>query len=152
MKLLKWIVVLAVLFFAWKIIAPRIRLSHGASPAEATAPTGAGGGDCVGAASRAADAWGGGIGRFVNPPYDLDAWGVFRADVETKIGAAEASCASPGESHEKARSAMGDLRTLVSQLDSSIRGGTPPPDNLVQRQESIDKQIDEARELVRGGK
>ena len=47
---------------------------------------------------------------------------------------------------------MRDLRSLSSDLDSAIRGGTPPPSDLVQRQEAIDKQIDEAADLTRAGK
>jgi hypothetical protein len=47
---------------------------------------------------------------------------------------------------------MRDLRSLLSDLDSSIRNGSPPPSDLAQRQEAVDKQIDEAAELTRAGK
>ena len=47
---------------------------------------------------------------------------------------------------------MRDLRSLLSDLDSAIRNGSAPPSDLVQRQEAIDKQIDEAAELTRAGK
>ena len=47
---------------------------------------------------------------------------------------------------------MRDLRALVSDLDTAVRNGSPPPSDAVQRQESIDRQIDEATELVRAGK
>ncbi|HEY2325839.1 MAG TPA: hypothetical protein VGJ82_23485 [Thermoanaerobaculia bacterium] len=47
---------------------------------------------------------------------------------------------------------MGDLRSLLSDLDSAIRNGSAPPSDVVQRQDAIDKQIDEAAELTRNGK
>ena len=46
---------------------------------------------------------------------------------------------------------MRDLRSLVSALDSTIRNGSDASD-LVQRQEAIDNQINEAGELARAGK
>jgi hypothetical protein len=47
---------------------------------------------------------------------------------------------------------MSDLRGLVSELDTAIRNGSSPPDNAVQRQESIDTTIETAAALARGGK
>jgi hypothetical protein len=47
---------------------------------------------------------------------------------------------------------MHELRSLISDMDTSIRNGSPPPSDAVQRQESIDRQIEAAAELVRGGK
>ena len=47
---------------------------------------------------------------------------------------------------------MSDLRGLVSDFDTAIRSGSSPGQDAVQRQEQIDRQIDDARELVRAGK
>jgi hypothetical protein len=69
-----------------------------------------------------------------------------------KISAAESECSCSADSCQKARAAMGDLRSLLSDLDSAIRNGSAPPSDVVQRQDAIDKQIDEAAELTRNGK
>ena len=39
---------------------------------------------------------------------------------------------------------------LVNDLDGSIRGGTEPPADIVQRQEQIDNTINAARDSLRG--
>jgi hypothetical protein len=148
-RILKWIVVIAVVFVLWKVVLPRF--DHG--PAADTATSG---GtvprSCPAAATRASDAWGSGLSRFVNPPYDVDAWSIFRSEVESKIAQAETACACIDQSCEKTRTAMHELRSLISDMDTSIRNGSPPPSDAVQRQESIDRQIEAAAELVRGGK
>ena len=148
-RLIKLAVVVAVLFFAWKYALPWIQRQSGSSPrSNATASQSS----CTGSAARASEAWGSGLHGFVNPPYDLAAWSTFRSDVESKIAAADSECACSSESCSKAHSAMRDLRALVSDLDTAVRNGSPPPSDAVQRQESIDRQIDEATELVRAGK
>jgi hypothetical protein len=40
---------------------------------------------------------------------------------------------------------MSDLRTLVSECDTAIRNGSPPPSDMVQRQEAIDNAIAAAK-------
>jgi hypothetical protein len=51
----------------------------------------------------------------------------------------------------KARDALHNLRALVADVDTAVRGGAPPSD-VVQRQSAIDAEFDVARELVRAGK
>jgi hypothetical protein len=46
---------------------------------------------------------------------------------------------------------MSDLLNLVGEFDSSIRNGSSPPDNAVQRQEAIDTKIEAAAALARAG-
>ncbi len=149
MKLLKWVVLLAIIFLAWKYGLPWLQRQSGSH--STTAAAGAGG-SCVGAAQSASDAWGRGIRQFVNPPYDTNAWSAFRSDIESRISAAESACSDSSESSTKVRNAMRDLRGLVSDLDSAIRSGGAPPSDIVQRQEGIDRQIDDAQDLVRSGK
>jgi hypothetical protein len=148
-RLLKFAVLIAVVIFAWRVLWPWIQQQTG-SPAGAK--TDAGQGSCTGSARRASEAWGSGLHRFVNPPYDVDAWSAFRGEVESKISQSESECGCSSESCTKVRGALRDLRSLVSELDTAIRSGSPPPSDAVQRQESIDRQIDEAAELVRAGK
>lgn len=147
-KLLKWAVIIAILFFGWKTFGPAIREKIGSSKSSSSAESNAAG-SCADGAARASEAWGSGLGRFVNPPYDLEAWGSFRGDVEAKIAKAQAECGCASESCAKAKNALGDLRTLIAELDSSIRSGMPPPGDAVQRQEAIDNAIESARDLAR---
>ena len=149
-RLVKWVLIAAIAFFAWKYILPEIRGAAGSSRGSHASRSSDN--SCVAAAGRASSAWGSGIGRFVNPPYDTDAWSSFRGDVESKISAAEGSCNGSGASDEKVRGAMRDLRSLVSDLDTSIRSGSAPPSDVVQRQNAIDQAIDDAADLVRSGK
>ncbi|MEK6371559.1 MAG: hypothetical protein AABO58_02580 [Acidobacteriota bacterium] len=145
--LIKLIVVVVIVLLIWKKGVPWWEARRG-SAAKTTASAGQ---SCVELAETASNDWGSGIGRFANPPYDLTAWGEFRTRTDAAIARAQSQCACDQESCRKARQAMGDLRTLVSELDSSIRVGTPPPDGLVQRQEQIDNTINAARDAVRGG-
>jgi hypothetical protein len=147
-KLLRLAVIVAVVFFAWKYGLPWVQQKTGSTT---SAPARADD-SCVGAARAASEAWGSGIRQFVNPPYDTGAWSSFRSGIDSKIAAAESSCSGSTESCAKGQSAMRDLRSLVSDLDTAIRSGGAPPSDIVQRQESVDRQIDEAQELVRSGK
>ena len=152
-RFLKGFVAIVLIFVIWKYVIPWIkgeadsfgRSSNAVGSASASSP-------CISSSERASSAWGGGLGRYVNPPYDLGAWSSFKSDVDSKISQAESDCSCTEDSCRKARSAMGDLRGLVSDLDTAIRGGTSPGQDIVQRQEQVDRQIDDARELVRAGK
>jgi hypothetical protein len=148
-RVLKLAILVAGAFFAWKVLWPWIQQQTG-SPAGARVD--ARQNSCTGSAARASEAWGNGLHRFVNPPYDVDAWSTFRSEVEGKISQSESECGCSSESCTKVRGALRDLRALVSELDTAIRSGSPPPGDAVQRQESIDRQIEEAAELVRAGK
>ena len=149
-RLVKLIVAIAVVFLAWKYVLPWIQRQT--SSTSSSSSSGTTQSSCTTLASAASEAWGRGLHQFVNPPYDLNAWSTFRQDLESKIAGADSECSCNSESCGKVRSAMHDLRSLVSDLDSAIRSGAAPPSDVVQRQEAIDKQIDEAAELVRSGK
>jgi hypothetical protein len=147
-RLLKWAVVIAVIVVVWKVAVPKLRemRSDGGTSGAVTQ------GSCPSSAARASSTWGAGLGQFVNPPYDLDRWSALHASVEAQILVAETDCGCPDPSCEKTHAALHDLRTLMSEFDTAIRNGSPPPSDAVQRQESIDRRIDEAAELVRAGK
>jgi len=147
-RLIKWVIVIALVFFAWKYALPWAKKQLEGHPATAAASDNS----CIAAAQRASEAWGSGLHRFTNPPYDLGDWGRFRGDVEAKIAEADAACRESSPSCDMARDAMRDLRTLVANLDNAITSGTPPPDDAVQRQEAIDTKLDTAAALARGGK
>jgi hypothetical protein len=150
-RIIKLLVVVAVVFMLWKYVLPMVK-NQGSRTDASTSSGGAGaGGSCVQSAERAAEEWSSGFTRFANPPFDSFAWSTFRGRVETKIGAAERDCSCSASSCEKSREAMRDLRSLVSDFESTIRNGSSASD-FVQRQESIDNRINEAGELLRDGK
>ncbi len=147
-RLIKWVAIIVLAFVVWKYAVPwaKRQMSRHAPPAVSSDNS------CVAAAQRASEAWGSGLHRFVNPPYDLTAWSSFQSDVQAKISSAESECRGSAQSCDAARVAMSELRTLVGDLDTAIRNGSPPPDDAVQRQEAIDTKIEAAAELTRAGK
>ncbi len=150
-RIVKWLVLLVFLFVVWKYVVPWVKEEAGRGR---TTSARAGGGDssCVSSADRASAAWGGGLGRFVNPPYDVEAWSNFRTEVEAKINIADEACGCAEEPCQKVRGAMRDLRGLIGELDASIRNGSNIEQDIVRRMEAIDREIDEARDLAKGGK
>jgi hypothetical protein len=148
-RLLKLIVAVAVVFVLWKYGLPWAKQHFGGNP---TAEAITADNSCVAAAERASESWGSGIGKFVNPPYDLEAWSTFSGNVKSSIAAAQSACEGSAESCVKARDGLRGLSSLVNDLDTSIRNGSPPPEDIVQRQDAVDTQINVARELARGGK
>lgn len=132
--LLIWIVVIAVIWFAWTHI-PRHRTDTAATAATTATQS------CSAAAHSAADTWGSGVGRFANPPYDTSAWDDFRSRVEDQARRAQEKCLCGDATCTSNRNAMNDLRSLVAEMDTSLRSGSPPPSDLVQRQEAIDNAI-----------
>jgi hypothetical protein len=139
--LLILIVIAAVAWFAWTHYHPNtdIIVSAGVSAAQS----------CASAASAAGDTWGSGVGRFANPPYDLNGWDDFRSRVEQQARRAEEKCLCAETACTTAKSAMNDLRSLVAEMDTALRSGSPPPSDLVQRQEAIDNAINSARDAAK---
>ena len=148
-RIAKLVVIIAVLYVGWKYGLPWLQHRGGGGTQTSQSATQS---SCPGAASSASETWGSGLHSFVNPPYDLAAWSSFKDSVDAKISSAESECSCSSESCDKVRAAMRDLRSLASDLDTAIRAGSSPPADIVQRQEAIDKQIDQAAELTRAGK
>jgi len=148
----KWIVIIALVFGVWKYVIPWVKNEANSMGRSSNLSSASGNSPCVSAAENASSAWGGGIGRYVNPPYDINAWSSFKSNVDGKISNAESECSCSEDSCRTARSAMGDLRALVADLDSAIHGGASPGQDIVQRQEAIDNKINDARGLVQAGK
>jgi len=147
-RLLKWIIVIVLAIVAWKYGLPWVKEHMRGSVATSSSPESS----CTTTAQHASEIWGSGLHRFANPPYDIAAWSDFRSGVESEIAKAQTECRCSQQSCETTRGAMSDLRSLVSEFDTAIRNGSPPPDNAVQRQESIDTTIETAAALARGGK
>lgn len=150
-RLIRLIGVIIAVALIWKFVIPNLKGKFSVGHTEASASAPAGGG-CVSAARHASEAWGSGLGRFVNPPYDVDAWSSFKSDVDSKISTAESECSCSQQSCETVRGAMRDLRGIVSDLDSAIRSGGSVPQDVVQRQESVDNAIDTAADQAKEGK
>ena len=146
--IVKWVVILVLIYLVWTVGLPWIQKQKGPAPSSSQSNSD---GSCVNFAERASETWGGGIGRFVNPPYDTMAWDSFRGNVESRIRSAESACDCSTSSCDRARDAMRDLRAVVNDVDEAMRSNSSLPSDIVQRQESIDNRINEARDLVRGG-
>jgi hypothetical protein len=149
--LVKLVVAAVVLFLLLTKGVPWIK-QHGSFGSGSTVTASKPDDSCVPYGESASSAWSSGVMRFANPPYDLSAWSDFQSSIDSKIRKAEEKCACDGASCVKVREAMSDLRRLVAESDSGIRGNAAPPSDLVQRQEQIDNTIEAARELVRQGK
>lgn len=145
--LLKWAIAVIIAVAIWKKGIPFVREQMGSSNGDAPA---ASDNTCVAEAQAASESWAG-VTRF-NPPYDVSAWDSFRSNVDDRVSTAERKCSCSLDSCTKARQALGELRSLLNETDSMIRGNSPPPAGLVQRQEAIDEAINAARELVLQGK
>ncbi len=146
--LVKLIVAIAIAVLVWKKGIPWWNEHHQATAASSSSPAQ----ECTAAAAAAGETWGSGVGRFANPPYDLTAWDDFRSRVEQQARRAQEKCLCADSSCTTAKNAMGDLRSLVNEMDTSLRSGSPPPSDLVQRQEAIDNAINSAREQAQQGK
>ena len=144
----KGFIAAVVLVLLWKFGVPWWK-EHMGSSTQSTAKSSDN--SCVAAAQTASERWGSGVTRF-NPPYDVSAWETFRSDVDDRIRTAERKCSCALESCTKTRQALSELRSLLSETDSMVRGNSEPPAGLVQRQEQIDETINAARELVLQGK
>src|SRR5437764_260192 len=141
--LVKLIVVAAIAYFAWRWWQGQHHAAAAATAASSPAQ------ECASLAAGASETWGSGVGRFANPPYDMAAWDDFRSRVETGARRAQEKCLCGDAACNSAKSAMSDLRGLVSEMDSALRSGSPPPSDLVQRQEAIDNAINAARDQAR---
>jgi hypothetical protein len=143
-RLIKIVILIAVVIVAKRWVWPWLQQEFAGSRASSVQTSGDS--SCSRAAASASEVWGKGLGRFVNPPYDLGEWNRFRNDVDAQIAAAEQVCiACTGPSCEDVRGALRDLRGLANDLDRAIRSGGSPPGDIVQRQESIDNRISGAR-------
>lgn len=145
----KLLIAIAILALIWKIGIPKWKAMRGQSATSSVASADT---SCVSAAETASEVWGSGLRNFINPPYDMAAWDEFRSRTGDAISAAERKCSCNQDSCTTAKSALSELRSLVNEMDSSIRSSGPPPAGVVQRQEQIDNAISSARELVRQGK
>ncbi|MDQ6802524.1 MAG: hypothetical protein M3041_17045 [Acidobacteriota bacterium] len=134
------VIVLAFVIFKWW------QKNHQAAPPTAGASASQ---ECAAAAAAAGETWGSGVGRFANPPYDTTAWADFRSRVETQARQAQEKCLCGDAACNIATGAMSDLRSLVNEMDSALRSGSPPPSDLVQRQDAIDNAINAARDQAK---
>lgn len=147
-KILRFAVVILLLYVAWDQAMPWIRQELGTAMPDVTAE---GPARCVYLGGRANDTFGERVGRVSGPGGDAGAWEQFVGDVNAQIEAAQSGCRCRQASCQNVVRAMNDLEDLLDQLDMRFRGGTPRV-NPVQRQIGINELLNEARILVREGK
>ncbi|MEO8215939.1 MAG: hypothetical protein ABI718_02540 [Acidobacteriota bacterium] len=150
--LFKTVALVVIVLFAWKKGLPWFHENFRPTDEHSSiGDSGRSGSLCVDRATNASNELGSGVGRFVNPPYDIAAWDTFRIRVDTRTTDAEAACSCSSDSCNRAQEAMGNLRTLTQQLDAAIRNGTAPPGDIVHTQDTIDQGIEAARRIASRG-
>ena len=150
--IVKWLLLIVVIIVVWKYVVPWLEKETGGGKTSTATSGSSGASSCVASAERASAEFGGGLGRFVNPPYDVEAWSSFRTTVDSRLNVADEACGCANESCEKVRGALRDLRGLISELDNSIRGGTHIEADVIRRMEAIDLDIEKAGDLAKDGK
>ena len=156
--LLKVLALVVVVYFAATEGWPWLRdqLDRKPSPpaaAEDDVATSSGRGSrCVDRALEASTNWADQLRRFRQPPYDLDAWGAALGATDDRIATADAACACPLESCTAATAALGELRGLLSSVDSVVRGEPSAFRNPARDQERIDDLLGQARDLANDGR
>ncbi|HEV8657372.1 MAG TPA: hypothetical protein VGS96_01980 [Thermoanaerobaculia bacterium] len=138
--LIKLLIAAAVLLFLWKKGLPWLNERQAAKTSTTTSK----GTNCVIEARSASEFFGSNIRAFANPPYDMTAWTEFKSTVDEHIGRADDKCSCGDDSCTHAKEAMSELRRMVGDVDAMIRSGSPPPSDIVQRQERVDDALNAA--------
>jgi len=150
-KFIKLAVIVAILYFGYTVGRPWFK-KHFQPTSSTTLSLASGSNACVDSAMQARDAWGSGIGQYVNPPADKINWSNFRSDIDSRISSAQSDCGCAKDSCRDARAALSDISTLLHDLDTAVENDSPPPMDLAQRQERVDQLLDRASDLAQQGK
>ena len=146
-RIIKLIVVAAVIYFALSYAVPWIKGLAGAPLRSGGGNTDTGAGRCIDLASRASSAFGEEVRLFSSPPVDVNAWGASVTRIQLKVADAESACYCSSPACPKAREALSELRSLVSQMDGFVRGDATGMSNPASYAERVDQLLDEARAL-----
>lgn len=154
-RLVKVLVVVAVIYVAWAEGWPWLRERLGGAPAEQGAvleEAESGGAACVAAASRANEHFADGVRYVFQPPYRPEEWGNVRAGIDGRIAEAEGTCGCSAESCRLAAQALTELSGQLAELDAGFASGGGLGGNPATRQERIVDLLEEARELAKAGR
>ncbi len=102
--------------------------------------------NCVFEARQANDYFGSRVGSFTNSTSD---WDSFKSEMDSRISNARSKCSCGDQACTKASEAMDELSAMLTDMDSSVRGGNGVPTDLVQRQERVDQALDAAKDAAR---
>ena len=113
-KIIKLIVLAAVIYFALTYAIPWIKGLAGAPLRTGGASAETDAGRCIDRASRANSAFGQEVRRFSRPPVQVNAWSTAVTRVKIKIADANSACYCSSPACPKAREALSELQTLLS--------------------------------------
>jgi len=152
MQLLKILVLIVIVLVAWHFIAPHLA-QHDASPAggddaRGGAPDAA---TCVQAASETHDAVVEALSEISWPKVDQARWNSTRPDLESQVGAAQATCSCAEPACATASEMLQQIEDLISEADSAINGGLTGMFNPATKEENIQALLTKARAQAAGG-
>ena len=105
---------------------------------------------CIYAVENANDSFADELRQHSPPPIDQDAWSATMSSIEELIAEAEDSCYCSTASCDKASEALDEVRSLVYDFDSLASGSASGWSNPGTRQETIQRLLGDARNLVGG--
>ena len=107
-----------------------------------------GSGQCVAVAEAASRDFGDGIRQFSRPPIDVESWDRVERQLSGSLYDAEDACSCPEESCDKAREALDELRSILSDFNAGFRGEQPVPLNTARDLQRVDRLLSEAGSLA----
>lgn len=156
MRLLKLLVLIAVMLVIWQFIGPHLRQNAptpmpGADNAEQGDSAEPGAATCVQVASETNDAVVSAITDVSWPKPDRDHWDSVRPDLEQQIGAAQATCSCAEPACATASEMLQEIDSLISEADGAISGGLTGMFNPATAEENIQALLTKARAQAAGG-
>ena len=147
MRKLLFLAVLAVgAYFAYTEGLPRYRAHQESQEAEREADTEAAQArTCILAADGLARDLLPEIRQFAQPSANTSAWSTLMLQMSGQLSAADANCRCATDACASAGAALLEMRRLLNQVDSTVRGLSSTMPNLPRAQERIDRLLDRAR-------
>ena len=147
-RLLKLAVLAVIIYFGVTAVVPWLKKELGGGGGRDFSGMGEGGGQCVAVAEAASRDFGDGIRQFSRPPIDVESWDRVERQLSGSLYDADNACSCPEGSCDKAREALDELRSILSEFDAGFRGEQPVPLNAARGLQRVDRLLSEARSLA----